>query len=228
MSISDWRINFFDLGVYTGEETALFLEQMESLREGRESPVVCAYLFEAYKPYVRYATERFANDPRVFVKHAAIGSANGSVPLYLGQKPEGHSLYSDKHDVGKGASYFVPEIRFSDWFTELGFREKTATTVNVIKANIEGAEWDLIEDMEQAGLFPFFDIFLGTDQWTTDMRKCHSLLSRVAKAKMILASHGVTTLSYCCGTENYPNVPSCVDLAIEVRKAVEERSLVEA
>ena len=224
--LSDWRINFFDLGAYTGEETALFLRQMESVREGRDVPVICAYLFEAQGAYVAYLRKRFADDPRVFIHHAAIGSKEDRSYLYVGKNPECHSLYPDKHDVGKGACWAVPEIRFSEWFDSVAMRSKNDHTVNLIKANIEGAEWDLIQDMEATDLFPLFDVFLGTDQWTTDMRKCHSLLSKVAVARDILDRHGIETKSYCCGTSNYPMTVPCTDLAVEVRRVMEERSLV--
>lgn len=228
LQLSDWRINFFDLGAFTGDETALFLSQMEPLHEDRHRPVVCAYVFEAHRVHCEYVRKRFEDDPRVFVKHAAIGSKSGFASLYIGKNPECHSLYPDKHDVGKGASFVVPEILFSEWFEGLGFHEKSPSTVNIIKANIEGAEWDLIQDLDVTGLFSLFDVFLGTDQWTTDMRKCHSLLSNVAKVEKILAKYNVLTMPYCCGTENYPPIVPCVDLAVEVRRVMEERELVSA
>jgi FkbM family methyltransferase len=226
--LSDWRINFFDLGAYTGEETALFLRQMEGMKDGRHRPVVCAYLFEPQPIYVRYLEDRFRDDPRVFVERAAIGSEIGRTYLYVGKSPECHSIYPDKHDVGKGASIGVREIMFSSWLRDLELDARPEQTINILKANIEGAEWDLIQDLEKNYLWGLFDVYLGSEQWTGDMRKCHSLLPHIAEARRILDSHDITVKPYSCGTDNYQMTIPCTDLAVEVRQIMEARTLVVA
>lgn len=223
MSMADWRINFFDLGMFTGEETAEFLRLTDTLADGRERPIVCVYGIDANRAYADYCKKRFAEDPRVFIFPFAIGSDDGKQSfLYVGATPEASSLYRRKHDVNSGVSVPVQEMRFSSFLRGLGFtdRARDSKTINIIKANIEGAEWDLICDLEANGLFGMFDIFLGTDQWTGDMKKCTDLLTFVSKARSILDRHGIIVEPFCMGTENYPDQPPNVDLLAKIRNIV--------
>lgn len=223
--ISSWRINFFDLGAWPGHETQAFLDAADSLREGRNAPVVVAYLFEAHPNHAKELEARFATDPRVFVFNFAIGSSDG-VPalLWESDRPEGTSLYRDKSDLnGQFAS--ATERLFSAFLSQTRLNERNDKTVNIIKANIEGAEWDLIRDLEANGLWGLFDLYLGSDQWTMDMGKCHSLLPFIAKARGILDAAGVQVKPFCMGGPNYPAAKDNVSLAVETKRIMAERSL---
>lgn len=219
--VSDWRINFFDLGLFTGDETAEFLRIVDSMAEGRERPIACVYGVDAHSAYARYCTQRFADNPRVFIHNLAIGSEERMTQLYLGAKLEASSLYRRKHDVPGGVSFPVSETRFSEFIRGLGLDRKDPQTVNILKANIEGAEWDLICDLEASGMWGLFDIFLGSNQWTADMAKCTDLLPFIAKARRILDGHGVVVKPFCMGTANYPDQPPNCDLRAEILSVME-------
>jgi FkbM family methyltransferase len=219
MKLGDWRINFFDLGMFTGEETAAFLRLTDQLVEGRERPIVCAYGIEPNRALATYCTNRFADRPRVFVHQFAIGSSEKQSELYIGNVLEGSSLYRQKHDVG-GTAVFVNEKRFSVFLRELRLDVRLPDTVNIIKANIEGAEWDLIQDLEANDIWDLFDIYLGDDQWTADMKKCAPLLDKIGDARRILNQRIIRVLPFCMGTENYPNQLPNYDLLTEIRRKI--------
>ena len=122
------------------------------------------------------------------------------------------------------------EVRCSTFLRDLGLLDKSPLTINIIKANIEGAEWDLISDLDEHDLFGLFDIYLGADQWTADMLKCTDLLDRVGEAKRILVRRGVTVYPWCMGTDNYPMQAGNYDLLAAIRRyvAVGEPDLVHA
>ena len=220
--ISSWRINFFDLGAWPGNETQAFLDAADSLRDGRHAPVVCAYLWEAHPQHVAELNERFAGDPRVFIFDCAIGASDGVSMLMEASKPEGNSLYPDKSELS-GGSVAVRECVFSGMLKLMGLDQRNDRTVNIIKANIEGAEWDLIQDLGASGLWGLFDLYLGSDQWTADMGKCHSLLPFMAKARGILDAAGVQVKPFCLGGPNYPPASDNVDLIAEIRTIMEKR-----
>lgn len=228
MSISDWRINFFDLGAWPGHETAAFLEAADSLREGRAAPVVAAYLYEAHPIHAKELRARFDSDPRIFVFESAIGSADASTKLWETALPEGNSLYREKSDAGTN-TVEVCERLFSSILADAQLDHRNEKTVNIIKANIEGAEWDLIQDLEANDLWSLFDLYLGSDQWTMDMGKCHSLLPFIANARNMLDRRGISVKSFCLGTKNYPAAKDNVDLKEEIRRLIVEKgSLVKA
>lgn len=220
---SGWRFNFFDLGAWPGNETQAFLDAADSFRDGRYAPVVAAYLWEAHPDHARQLIDRFSADPRVFVFNCAIGSANGVADLFEAAKPEGTSIYPDKAELS-GSSVSVKECVFSEMLRSLGLDRRGERTANIIKANIEGAEWDLIQDLNKSGLWRLFDLYLGADQWTADMGKCHSLLPFIAKARTILDSAGISVNPFCLGGPNYPPDANSVDLRMEIQRIMEERN----
>lgn len=207
-------VNYFDLGLHTGLEIVEFLKNTDGLPDAD----VCVHGIEANPQLAEYCRKQFALDSRVHIHNFAIGLEDGYAELYLTPNDGlGSSIYSDKPNVTQKCVR-VPQHRMSTWLGGMGFLPKPARTINIIKANIEGAEWDLMRDLDQQQLFGFFDLFCGPKHnqgWMTDMRKVPSLQSHVDGAKSILDKNGVQVHKYIVSPmgESIANV-------IDMRKAI--------
>ena len=102
--------------------------------------------------------QKFAHCENVALVNAAVGVGAGTVRLMradnFGENPEGASVKSTILDGGRRIdtenSVEVPLIDFPSWI-----REQSAATGEIafVKMDIEGAELDVLEAMEEQGLF---------------------------------------------------------------------------
>lgn len=189
-------INYFDLGPHEGYEMADFLKISSSM----SCVDVHIHGIEADPKFAGHCRERFASDSRVQIHNFAVGLEDGHADLFLSPVSDGQgsSIYADKPNVTQ-KPIRVPQHRMSSWLQDTGFLPKSAQTINIIKVNIEGAEWDLMRDLDQEQLFGFFDLFCGPKHnWglMTDMRKIPSLQPYVEAGWEILEKHGVQVYKY--------------------------------
>ena len=120
----------FDLGGYKG--------QFASDIFAKYGCRVC--VFEPFSSYFRIIQARFRANDRIEVFGFALGGSDGVATIYAGG--DGTSIYR--------ASTISEEIeirRFSRFFEDRGLER-----VELLKINIEGAEFDLLEGMIRDGL----------------------------------------------------------------------------
>lgn len=192
----DRAVYYFDLGLHRGLEIDKFLFDTEGL-----PCTVCVHGVEAHPSYAEGCRSRFADDPRVTIHNFAVGSEDGSIEFYL--EPTGYScsIYADKSHVTKQTRRVV-QRRFSTFLCDLGLFPKPENSVAILKVNIEGAEWDLIRDLDRSNLFGYFDLVCCATAdpiqrgrrvvgfgMTRDMCKVPSLNRYVKKARTILQKH---------------------------------------
>ncbi len=210
-------INYVDCGLHEGNEIAMFLAHV-----GPE--VECRVLgIEANPQYADYCRQRFQRHPRVEIYNFAVASRDGECELYLDGCGEGSSIYADKRGVDPVAIR-VPCRRLSRWLVEQRVLPKQAGHVNVLRANIEGAEWDLLQDFAQNGCWPHFDIVLGAG-WVTDMQKVPSLEPHINEALGILENHRVRPEIFVGPSRSYdlePLMKRNVDLGRRVKELVKD------
>lgn len=182
-------VTYIDLGPRDGVEIRAFLRSVRFIPGIR----VIVHAVEANPYYVDICRKRFRGDGRVRLHNFAVGSGEGTTEFYLDPKGAGSSIYGDKGNVDEAIS--VPQKRFSRWLREQSILPEAGPAVNIIKANIEGAEWDLIRDLDREDLFGKFDIFCGTGPraggWVGDMSKVPSIAEYRLVADDILRRNGV-------------------------------------
>lgn len=215
-------VNYFDLGSHVGLEVAEFLKDTDGLPDVD----VRVHGIEANPKFAEHCRERFASDARVQIHNFAVGSEDGHVDLHLSEPCKaglGSSIYSDKPNVTQKRER-VPQHRMSTWLGGMGFLPKPARTINIIKANIEGAEWDLMQDLDLEQLFGFFDLFCGPKHnqgWMTDMKKVPSLQPHVEAAKSILDKNGVQVHKYIASPTGEP-IANVIDMRKAISKLLQE------
>ena len=71
----------------------------------------------------------------------------------------GHSIHSTKHNILKDTFWEVPTIKFSEWLKDNNIDLKDS--LNIVKINIEGAEWEFFNDIVDSKLNKHIHIYCG-------------------------------------------------------------------
>lgn len=148
------RFYFYDLGAHFGQETRAMLDIFGRLH------IEDFHIF-MFEPCAQTAWQlKELTDSRVTLTQRAIGPSEVKASFYhtADGNPAGHSLFRSKYNVIDDCET-VQCFRFSDWLAEtvLDFRE----AINILKFNIEGAEWFLVQDLADKKLFPYFQVICG-------------------------------------------------------------------
>jgi hypothetical protein len=152
------RVNYFDLGLYRAVELEWMVNQILpalGIEDYR------AYGIEASHPYATAVDARYTDNPRVQIDHLAIAGEETTLRLYHSPNLLGHSIYSTKNNVLQDKYEDVQAMRFSEWIKKNDI--DLEGSYNIMKVNIEGAEWPLFQDMVENDLVKHIDIFCGAD-----------------------------------------------------------------
>lgn len=173
-------ITYIDLGLHEeGREIDMIIQACEGLKVRLN-----IYGIEANPSYMQGLQDRFKHLNNVTVFNYAITDFEGVASLYLSPESGGHgnSIFSDKNNVINKALR-VKASRLSTLFQKYIIK---LGTLNILKYNIEGAEYMLFNDLIESGYLKAFDIFCGA---SSDMHKVKSLKSKqgafLDKLKMI-------------------------------------------
>ncbi len=127
-----------DAGGYEGEWAALMAWQYG-----------CRILvIEPVSDFFRAIGKRFVNNDRVEVIHAALGGADGTVRITVGGA--GSSIY------GRGEQ--VESVSMCD--AAILLQSRSPGEIACLKLNIEGAEYDVLDRLANAGMLPSIRSFL--------------------------------------------------------------------
>lgn len=119
----------FDVGGYKGETTADFLKLYDCE----------VYIFEPVKEFVEIIRQKFQDNPKVHIFD--FGLSNRSTTEEISLEDNAASIY--KHD---GQTEKISLVKISDFM-----RENAIERVDLMDINIEGSEYDLIEDLITSG-----------------------------------------------------------------------------
>ena len=184
------KINYFDLGLYHGEEIEMFLDSIRPL-----NIEYTVYGFEGHPDYVRIASDTFKHDTNIHLYNYIISNTNGDAKLYLehGGSGHGNSMYSTKYNVGH--SYInVESISLVDWIIQ--HVPDYNTSYNILRFNIEGAELPLMHDIINKNFVNVFNLYLGADIGK-DIQKVSEIRHEYDSYIKLLQQHNITILPFC-------------------------------
>ena len=179
------KVNYFDLGVHRGEGIQRVLNELGNDKRFNLN----IYGIEANPEMCRFVSKRFIKDGRVKIINKAISEIKEDVNLYMSIEAhrQGSSIYRDKYNV-TDEFVTIPTMRLSEIINPI----KEDGQVDIIKANIEGAEYDLVKDLKENNLLSFFDIYFGPrGNWYTDIMKVASLVDKKGFLEQALKDAGV-------------------------------------
>lgn len=165
------KINHFDFGLANGQELKYCYDIYNKLNIPFE-----IYGFDAEKCSIKYCNKTYKNYKNIHIFHTAISNKDDdTVKLFLqddgGKKnvKQGNSIYATKDNVGEQFQE-VKNTKFSKWIKENNIN--LDNSINIVRINIEGAEWDFFKDIESTGIIKKIKIFMGTG---TDIHKVKEL-----------------------------------------------------
>jgi len=137
------RVNFFDLGLHSKAWELHHFYTYMFPKLGVDDYRIWG--FEAFPEYAKQVEERYAKEDKIKIIAKAVSNNNEDINLYISSDVLGHSIFATKHNVDANKHITVPSIVFSEFLEEEcpNFKDE----VNVLKCNIEGAEWRLFEDL---------------------------------------------------------------------------------
>jgi len=147
-------INYFDLGIY---KDALELDNIYNFLKSREIQYKL-YGIEANPKYCDEAKKKFDKIKEISFHNIAICSKDKSIKLYI-SGGRGDSIYDSKGNLSNKNSITVQGKKFSTFIKENNI--KLEGNINIIKINIEGAEWDFFNDIIDNNLLKHISLFIG-------------------------------------------------------------------
>jgi FkbM family methyltransferase len=171
------KINFFDLGMNKGAVCDHFLNSTQ--KEGLDVNIIG---FEPMPDLFLDLQKKYKGKDNIEIHQLAISKNSGFEKIYSANCAGGHSLFKDHQAVENQpaknkTSFNVKSIKFSDFIIENYKKYKIDNSINILKSNIEGAEFYLFNDIIDTGIHKKFHIFCGTPNSSFDVYKVKSLKS---------------------------------------------------
>ena len=187
------KINYYDFGLWRGTEIGWMVDHIFPSLNITDYKV---YGFEACKSYADRLKNAYADNPRIEIINKAVVDTPRTVKLYHAQNQVGHSVFPTKKNVSDQYEE-VEGIVFSQWLKENVKSYKVA--FNILKVNIEGAEWFLFNDIVDSGVNKYIDIYCGQGH---DVEKVGELESKVQAYYELLEKNEIHLHRF---TEHLPN-----------------------
>jgi len=183
------KVNYFDFGLCSGEEIHWMVNYYFPQLGVEE---YSAYGFEASYSYWNNMNSHFIDNENVTIVHGAIAETHGeNVRLYHSPNTVGHSIFDSKNNVLPNDYEEVKGLVFSEWLCEN--KIELNGCLNIMKANIEGAEYFLFKDLIASDLRKHFSLFLGTGH---DIEKVGELRNRVDEYYNLLIDNDIDILRF--------------------------------
>jgi len=147
---------YIDLGAFRG----LYIKRFRNSKMYQPGSKI--YAFEC-NPYLR----NFNYGSDVTTIHKAAWISNGELKFYISKKHpsvvQGSSVYKEKRtgNLDKEHPRTIPCIDFPQWIRDRFKKEDTI----IIKSNIEGAEYDILEKMIEDGTIEYINILFCQFHW---------------------------------------------------------------
>lgn len=190
-------INYFDLGMYDGKQTKWMVDEIFCSLKIENYNV---HGFEPNRDSYLKVKDKFKDDDRIHIINRAIADNNKKTLLYHGfrkneRRPNADSIFYDKRNVKSNSTEEIECVLFSDWVLKNVSNFKTS--FNIMKFNIEGAEWYLINDLVNSGLHKYIDIYCGA---TPDIKKIPSLAGSLHTYEKMLSDNNIKILWFAASS----------------------------
>ena len=182
------KVVFFDLGAYQGDSIDRFIEVSESMNLDYQ-----IFSFEPHPHNYGQCIKKYGDNDRVTIFPIAIAGNEGHLKLFEGKGTVGYSIYGSKRNVSKATYNVVPCWRFSYFYNT--FKDMFKDSTLVLKANMEGAELNLVRDLDANDLFKEFSYYCSfRTSLTTDIKKCNKIKKYAGEVEEILSKNNINVI----------------------------------
>jgi FkbM family methyltransferase len=211
------KINYFDLGLFHGTELCLM---MNSIMPSIGLNNIAAYGFEPCEESFKAASivPWVKNDDKVRLFNYAVCDGDGEKKLYHANNNVGNSLYKTKKNLTDEYEV-VKTVKMSNWLQENvpTFEED----INIIKMNIEGAEYEVLRDLEENNMLQHVSIFCGTGD---DIDKIPELSDVKKDFERILKENDITIHHFSARADIGTVEPRTEEAVESAKQAMIERA----
>ena len=183
-------INFIDLGVHTGEEIDIVLNDYKNYINKFNLNIYGIEADPYWAEQLEYRYEDFSN---IKIHNIAACEKSSPVKLYLDPNRLGSSLYSSKSNVSDNY-VVIPGLPISKFIIK--YISNFNNSINVLKLNIEGAEMVVYEDLIKNDMLKNINLFCG--HHGHDILKVPELSNQVDKYFSLMKNNNIE-LKYLCG-----------------------------
>jgi len=183
------RVNYIDLGLYRGQEIGIMANVVFPALGITDYEI---HGFEACKSSYNEVARKYNGSKRIHIHHLAVGGKKEMMKLYYCvmdkvYHPAGNSLFATKNNVGEKFEE-VQCVVLSDWLDEnvTDWRD----CVNILRMNIEGAEWHVMTDLRDKGLLGCFKAYCGSRPGI-DLKKVGELEHHYDDFQKMLEENGI-------------------------------------
>lgn len=198
-------VRYFDLGAHKGGE----IVRMRKLLANE--PLAADYAmhaFEAHPGLARRLRLRYFTHKNIHIEQCALGSSDGECTLFLNRNLVGSSIYAGKNNIVPGREVTVPCRKLSDYL-ETELPRDWMHDFNIIKSNIEGAEWEVWHDLLDNDLVKHFNLWLGPSEgygaWAEDFRKIAGMEDKIEPLTKSFERESVYVHRFSSFDKNIPN-----------------------
>lgn len=152
------KIRYFDLGTHKCKELIDMKEFLPTITDDYE-----IYGFEgAPLTFTKFCLKH--EDKNTHIYNYIISDVhNETKKIYYCRRHTfsvGHSIHSSKRDVDEQKYEEVKSVTFSNWIKDMNINLKES--FNIVKINIEGAEWEFFNDIVNNNIRSDINLFCGT------------------------------------------------------------------
>lgn len=177
------KVYYYDFGLWKGTEIHWMVNHVFPALNITDYKI---YGFDACKQYADRLTNVYRDNDRVTIINKAVVDEPRMVKLYHAANHVGHSVFSTKRNVSENYEE-VEGIVFSDWLKKnvKGYQ----MAFNILKVNIEGAEWYLFNDLVKSGVHENIDVYCGQGH---DVEKVGELEDKVEAYYQLLKDNDIS------------------------------------
>jgi FkbM family methyltransferase len=197
------KILYLDLGAHKGEEIEMFLTSVGSDYDYK------VIALEPNKSLYEDLLQKYAGSYKIEILSHCIGNDESQSLLYeYNNNTQSSSIFSDKINMDQTGNTMEVNMKKLSSIIK-GINDLESFSLKILKSNIEGAEFDMLVDLEKSNLF-IFDLYLGSgpppNSILKDMYKFKHLICKIPEAIEIMKRNQIVSHCFSAYDENNPTL----------------------
>lgn len=185
------KVLYIDLGCHKGDEINFILDNKNC---NIDFDIVG---FEANSVLAEKLMEKYKNNSNITIHNKCITDKDDEIiNLKKYRSTSSTSIYTKNNVAPKGDSIKVKSVKLSSILKKINL---DIYDVKVLKSNIEGAEYNLLKDLNESNMF-IFDLYLGSGQAPyailEDIHKFKEIKGKMQECKQILKKHNIESYRF--------------------------------